>query len=257
MPHQRLGHAPGNEQGEYAIYDPYNPSLDRGPCSFNSNQVFTSNAIYGLPFHGNRAVNGWQISPIFSHSKGLPINVQNRVFAVSIQHWRLNRRRASAERVPGCNPLVRKIHEWCNPACFVLQPYGTIGNSGRDSLNNPNYFNMDLSLMKNTKLTEKIKRAAPGGVLRYPESPQLRLGSQAYLMSTYNNQCHDNSNYSQLNNPAAYEPPNPATGSAGGAICNPSGSPTAGCGRPLLRQLDGFGVAIGNREIQFAVKLNF
>ena len=55
-----------NEQGEYAVCDPYNPSLDRGPCSFNSNQLFTANAIYSLPFHGNRALNGWQISPIFS-----------------------------------------------------------------------------------------------------------------------------------------------------------------------------------------------
>ena len=53
-----------SEQGECAVYDAYNPSADRGPCSFNSNQVFSANAIYSLPFHGNRAVSGWQISPI-------------------------------------------------------------------------------------------------------------------------------------------------------------------------------------------------
>ena len=31
---------------------------------------FSANAIYSLPFHGNRAVNGWQISPIFSRFTG-------------------------------------------------------------------------------------------------------------------------------------------------------------------------------------------
>ena len=56
----------GNEQGDYAINDAWNPSLDRGPCTFNSNQIFSANAIYSLPFKGNRAVSGWQITPIFA-----------------------------------------------------------------------------------------------------------------------------------------------------------------------------------------------
>ena len=66
------------EQGEWAVCDSYNPSLDRGPCSFNSNQVFTANAIYRLPFKGNR---GWTAGKsVLSSARftGLPFNVQNQ-----------------------------------------------------------------------------------------------------------------------------------------------------------------------------------
>src|SRR5208283_4246621 len=59
------------EQGEWAVYNAYNPSQDRGPCSYNSPQVFTANAIYSLPFHANRVVDGWQVSPIISRFIGL------------------------------------------------------------------------------------------------------------------------------------------------------------------------------------------
>ena len=162
-----------HEQGEYAIYDPYNPSLDRGPCSFNSNQIVYCER-YLQPAVPRQSGAEWLAnqSHIQPTLRACPSTSRTWDVPVSIQHWRRNRRRASQSR-PRLQPHdVRKIDEWYNPACFVLQPYGTIGNSGRNSLNNPNYFDWDFAIMKQTKLTEKFKRAAPGGVLRYRQSPQ-------------------------------------------------------------------------------------
>ena len=68
--------------------------------------------------------------------------------------------------------MTRKIDEWYNPACYVLQPYGTIGNSSENSLNNPNYFDWDLAIMKQTKLTEKLSVQLRAEILRYRQSPQ-------------------------------------------------------------------------------------
>ena len=85
------------EQGEWAVVDAYNPSLDRGPCSFSSNQVFTANAIYELPLKGNRLKDGWQISPIVSAYSGLPFNVQT-MFGGLYQSKRVVPPKASVRR---------------------------------------------------------------------------------------------------------------------------------------------------------------
>ncbi len=216
------------EQGEWAVYDAYNPKLDRGPCSYNSTQVFTANAIYSLPFHGNRAVSGWQVSPIISRFTGLPINIQNMLFSYqsniggSVEGER-------ADAVPGCNATVRHVHTmWFNPDCFVEMPYGTIGNAGRDAVPNPNYFNWDFSVMKNTKITERVSAQFRAEFFDILNHPNFNLGQQAYLLSTTDTVTPvSNPNYSQISNPAAYALPT-AT-SAGGAICNPSGSLTRLC----------------------------
>jgi hypothetical protein len=245
------------EQGQWAVYNAYNPSQDRGPCSYNSNHVITANAVYSLPFHGNRAVSGWQISPIISRFTGLPINVQNMLFVYqsniggSVEGER-------PSRVSGCNPMVKHLHTmWWNPACFVEMPYGTIGNSGRDSINNPNYMNMDFSLMKTTKLTERINAQFRAEFFSVLNHPNFNLGQQAYLMSTTTTLTGTNAHYDQISDPAAYEPPNPATGFGGGAICNPSGNPGAAVAGPCYVGSTAAGGASGNREIQFAVKLTF
>ena len=52
--------------------------------------------------------------------------------------------------------MTRQQTEWWNPECFVFAPFGTLGDSGRDSLNNPNFVNFDFAIFKNTKLTEKV-----------------------------------------------------------------------------------------------------
>ena len=87
--------------------------------------------------------------------------------------------------------------------------------------------------------------------------PNFGVGQQAYLMSTTSTLTPLNANYNLINTPAAYEPPDPATNSGGGAICNPSGNPTAAVVGPCYVGSTAAGSAGSYREIQFAVKLNF
>ena len=81
-------------------------------------------------------------------------------------------------------------------------------------------------------------------------------------MSTVSTLTPTNANYSQINNPAAYMAPNPATGNPGGAICNPSQNPNAAVVGPCYvssTALSGTmpGSMGGQRQIQFAVKFTF
>ena len=75
--------------------------------------------------------------------------------------------------MPGCQlyPANQTIASWFNPNCFVPQPLGTYGNAGRDIIIGPNLWDVDASLIKNTKVTERVQlqfRAEAFNVLNHP-----------------------------------------------------------------------------------------
>jgi len=43
-----------------------------------------------------------------------------------------------------------------NPGCYSLQALGTEGNVGRDSIYGPGFVNFDFSIIKRTKIKEKL-----------------------------------------------------------------------------------------------------
>jgi hypothetical protein len=95
----------------------------------------------------------------------------------------------------------------------VYAPYGTLGNSGRNSLNNPNVFNWDFSIVKDTKLNEKISMQFRAEFFDVLNHPNFFYGSQTYLMGTPGTVTPSDPRYQYLSDPAAYRNP-------GGAICN-------------------------------------
>jgi hypothetical protein len=251
------------EQGEWAVVDSYNPGLDRGPCSFSSNHVFSANAIYRLPFKGNRWVEGWQVSPIATYASGLPFNVQN-AFGGQYQSQTGGATEGERpQRVPGCNPMVRKRTEWWNPECFVFAPYGTLGNSGRDSLNNPNFSNIDFAIFKDTRINEKLTVQLRAEFFDVLNHANFVVGPQAYLMSVSAlvTPTSAGANYSQLGNPAAYALPSSGN-PLGGVFCNPSQAVPATLSGPCYTSGTGLSATVpgdkgGQRQIQFAVRFMF
>ncbi len=79
------------------------------------------------------------------------------------------------------------MSEWWNPECYVLQPFGTIGNIGRDSLNNPNYFNLDFAFMKDTKLTERVNMQFRAEFFDIMNHPNFSVGPQVVMWSSLTN----------------------------------------------------------------------
>jgi hypothetical protein len=234
-----------SEQGQWAVYNAYDPDFDEGPCSFSSNHVFTANALYRLPFKGNRAVDGWQVGSIVTRYTGLPFNVQNQFGG---QYQSATGGATEGERpnlVPGCNPMTKKRNQWYNPECFVYAPFGTLGNSKRNSLNNPNFFNMDFSIVKDTKLTETVNMQFRAEFFDVLNHPNFYFGSQSYLMSTAGTVAPTDSRYQYLSDPAAYRNP-------GGAICNGGQGPCYTTSTGLAATMPG-----SQRQIQFALKFLF
>jgi hypothetical protein len=213
--------------------NPYNFSADKGVCSFDVNQSLRVNGLVALPFHGNRLVEGWQVTAIATASTGLPFNIGNGFDIVGYQGSGTPR----PNYVAGCNPgsgnftwagvqyTAGTPERWFNPNCFSVPAVGTLGNTGRNTGRGPGYFGADFGLIKDTKITEA-----------------LRAQFRAEFFNIFNH-----TNFAVPANAAIF-----VAGAAG--QCQVSG---AGCGAPNSTAgaiNDTVGTA---RQIQFALKFVF
>lgn len=162
--------------------------LSRASSDFDARHRFVANAIYDLPFKGNRLVSGWEIAPIFSWQTGNPFNLvafNSSSFNGVANTITLN---ASAPIQVSGNPLGQWIS---NPnvlsvPCTLTTTSTTkapvctagtltLGNVGRNSVYGPGFTNMDLSLVKTTKISERLNlqiRADAFDVLNHPNYGQ-------------------------------------------------------------------------------------
>jgi len=155
-------------------------SCDTGLSNFNRTNNFRASGIYIVPFNKQgftgQLINGWQITGVGTFLSGAPfsaLSAVNRVFAGSGS----NVGRPNA--VAGCNLYANQsLNQWFNPACFTLQPSGTYGNAGRDTIIGPNLWNLDNSLIKDwhvQKISEQFLvefRAEAFNILNHPSFGQ-------------------------------------------------------------------------------------
>jgi hypothetical protein len=150
------------------VQDRYNQRYDYGNCTFDIRHNISANGLYALPFKGNRLVEGWQIGAIVGIHTGLPLNVYNGINFNDPgdlgSQWAS---RPNYSFAPGCSPnhlLKQKSFtasgnrsvQWFDPACYEAQAPGFLGNVKRDSLPGPGTFSADISVTKNTKITERL-----------------------------------------------------------------------------------------------------
>jgi hypothetical protein len=152
-----------SQEGGTRITDAYNLMSDRGNCTFGIRHNISTNAVYLLPFRGNRVVDGWQVSGVFYWNSGGPFTVSG------IQNLG-NDNTAGAPQAnyvpnaPGCNgqpynkPYVITASgglQYLNASCFQQPAIGEVGNSSRNEFFGPHQYSINMSLQKNTKITER------------------------------------------------------------------------------------------------------
>ena len=138
-------------------FDATNPKLDYGSGDFDTRNNFTAFLTYDVPGskHGPKLLtNGWQISTLMTFHNGQPFNFD-----------------AGTQR-PGLdllfNPFQGVSHsfsknlggspgeQWVNPAAFAV-PVSGPGNLGRNAFYGPGFGDVDLSVIKNIPVTERMK----------------------------------------------------------------------------------------------------
>jgi len=134
------------------VQDSTNIFNSRGNSDFDARHRFVVNAIYDLPFKGNRFfVDGWSIAPIVSLQSGNPLNIVTASSTITgIATVRPN---AAGPVQLTNNPLG---NWFVNPTGAYTLPGNAFGNVGRNSVVGPDFKNFDLSVLKKTKITERV-----------------------------------------------------------------------------------------------------
>src|SRR5581483_3598928 len=124
-----------------AITNPYNWNADKGNCSFDLRHNISFNAVYLLPFKGNRLKEGWQISGVTSWHTRVNFSLGEGDQA-DLGNTFDSERPNFVPNAPGCNNNVyanQTVGNWFNLNCFAPSTYGTVGNLGRNNLIGPGY----------------------------------------------------------------------------------------------------------------------
>jgi hypothetical protein len=133
--------------------DPYNQRADYGPSIFNKKHNLTANAVYVLPFRGNKFVEGWELSGVVSATSGFPFSVTTGTFDLAgLGNPNVYQR---VNMAPGCTPQSATLGtkaKWFNPSCFTLPLVGHFGDEGRNAFVSPPLRNVDFAILKDTKV---------------------------------------------------------------------------------------------------------
>jgi Carboxypeptidase regulatory-like domain/TonB-dependent Receptor Plug Domain len=203
---------------------------DWGPSALNVTHQASFSAHYDLPFGkgqrwgGNLSnvaeniVGGWQLNEITTLLSGLP-------FTPLMGSNRSGNGDTRNPDRPNLNPaftgpvVTGDPNHWFNPNAFTPAPFGTYGNVGRGVLNGPGLAEVDLSVLKNIAVTER-----------------LNLQFRAEFFNLLNHTNYASPNQTVFTNTGTFAAPNYTV------------SPTAG----LITNL-----ATTPRQIQFGLKLMF
>jgi hypothetical protein len=129
--------------------DAYNLRGDRGLSDFDARNRFVISALYDLPFRSNQWVAGWQIAAIVQSQSGSPVNI---VTSNSTLTGVANTVRPD---VSGPVTIIGSVDRWFDTTVFTAVP--RFGNLGRNVVIGPGFNNTDVSIVKNTKLGEKLR----------------------------------------------------------------------------------------------------
>jgi hypothetical protein len=170
-----------DNDGSVTLTDIFHPEYNRGPADYDVTHTFSSNWIYELPWGAQHAYGGWQLSGILYLRSGLPLTItqSQSMLSTGITNNRPN---------TVCDPALGSptIDGWFNTSCFqqVADPTGTFGNTGRNSVRGPGDFNIDFSLIKNTRVAhvDTELRVEAFNILNHPQfaNPNGQLGNAAF-----------------------------------------------------------------------------
>jgi hypothetical protein len=220
---------------------------------FDRRHVLSATLIYNLPSLKNsnsflrQIAGGWESNTIVNYASGNALTIQGNNGLGDASGTATSGSftgRPMRDYSQPCHLSSSPRNQWLNPKAFTWDGYqlGTFGNSGPGACPGPPVNNVDFSIVKNWKMTERLKM-------------QLRLE----MFNVFN---HPQFRFNGTNlgfNASGVIPVN-----ASGADCRPSNDPSTCVALKggTLASGDRFGQTeflnqSGNREIQYALKFIF
>jgi len=137
--------------------DKNNLRLDRGNSAFDTRHRFVLSALYELPVlksssgFAHQALGNWQVNGILTWQTGFPFTV------LDTSDPNLDGQPTDRPNQVGnpFGPGTRTPQKWFDAAAFVHPHLGTDGLVARNSLEGPGISNLDFSLFKNFRVSER------------------------------------------------------------------------------------------------------
>lgn len=188
-----LDYTSQNGQG-IVIQNSLNPAGDYGLSDFDARHRFVVNFIYDVPaLKQNRLFQGWQVGSIISDQSGNPVNLVATGLSGLTGVSTLRPDQFGPVQIVD-QPLASGNIEWFAPS-VCLEPcsgstFGVtsntasalhFGNMGRNSIIGPRFDNVDFSLIKKTKITERFSnemRFEAFDIFNHPNFGQPGRGAQ-------------------------------------------------------------------------------
>jgi hypothetical protein len=140
----------------------FNLKEDRGSSDYDLRHRLILNYVFELPFgkghaHFNRGfasrvLGGWEVSGLSTFQSGRPFDIYS---SLDSEYTGLTNR---PDLVGNPSIPAGSLRTQTGPpiTAFAVQPFGRPGNLGRNTFTGPRYYDTDLSLVKNTHLTERL-----------------------------------------------------------------------------------------------------
>ncbi len=151
------------EHDNFTVPNAFNLRQMYGPTNEDSPHMATISYIYTLPFgpgkrflgatHGvvGRLVDGWEVNGITSFYSGFAMNIETGVTDLLGNRGSNVPIRVANGNLPAGQ---RTAARWFDTSAFVDPPTGVLGNTSPGAVWGPGTQNWDLSIFKNTKITE-------------------------------------------------------------------------------------------------------
>jgi hypothetical protein len=202
--------------------DVRNFRLDRAVSDFDNTHVFVANGVLELPFGRGRKwgsgltglaqhlLGGWTITGIFVAQSGEPYTLNSGIrtangYKVSRADLRGVAPEAGLKFVPGIEgPVVYQVSDIDANNCrqvagtqsaFCIPAPGSHGNTGRNAVRGPGFWNLDAGVIKNFEVSERVRLQFRGeffNVFNHPnfENPRNATeGSPTLTSSLFGQTC--------------------------------------------------------------------
>ena len=144
--------------------DTFRPYLERDSSSGDMPNVTSFSGIYDLPAGrghrfastgiGDAVLGGWALNAILSLQSGMPVTVTQATNNNSFAGFALQRPNIVGN--PSLPAGQRSPTHYFNTAAFATAPQFVIGTASRNPVRGPAYRDLDMALVKHTKLWEQI-----------------------------------------------------------------------------------------------------
>lgn len=173
--------------------DTFRPYLERDSSSGDMPNVTSFSGVYDLPAgRGHRfaatgparyLLGGWSLNTVLALQSGMPLTVTQATNNNSFAGFALQRPNLIGN--PSLSPGERKPAQYFNTAAFATTPQFEIGTASRNPVRGPAYRDLDLALVKHTKLFREYDMEFRGeifDILNTPEfsQPNGSFGSAAF-----------------------------------------------------------------------------